>query len=121
MVSPNDRHNHRFYWTMFGMFLAGMILGRLPDLVDRPAYAQIPDSGAQRNMIVKELQGIRQDVSQMRQFLRTQTFKVRISGIDESVLKKKATTKRGRPVIGGQNPKDTKGTGPHDVADRDKQ
>jgi hypothetical protein len=118
MASPNDKYNRGFYWTLFGVFVAGLFVGQLPDLMDRPVYAQIPDSGAQRHKMVSELREIRNEITKMRQWLRTQTFKVRISGVDESVLSDQSAPDKNRSSMRVQDP-DTQESGPGDAIKKD--
>ena len=53
------------------------------------AYAQIPDSGMQRKVLIDEIRKTNQLITQLAATMKTHTFKVRIEGTD-----KQATTKR---------------------------
>ena len=52
-------------------------------LID-PAQAQIPDSGAQRKMLVDEARRTNQLLTEIKQILSTQTLNVRIEGADNT-------------------------------------
>ncbi len=57
-------------------------VGPMPLLAE--ARAQIPDAGKQRLLVIQETQRTNQLLSEIKQLLKSHTFKVRVEGADNS-------------------------------------
>jgi hypothetical protein len=66
-----NTHSRRSWWTGFALGgLAMLVAGVLWSAAPRPAYAQVPDSGAQRFEMIRELQASNRKLAEIADLLR---------------------------------------------------
>lgn len=82
---------HSKRWALL-LVLSGCLLGSVASQVlpARPAWAQVPDSGAQRNQMVTELQAINSKLSDIEALLKSGKVTVTIQEQDTEPGSKRA-------------------------------
>ena len=101
MISQYQRHKRRLLTALLGVFavLTCLRVWTAPATLGGPALAQIPDSGAQRKLLLEEARETNRLLADIKQLLESHTFNVRVRGADNQADKKAPAsgTTRSRP------------------------